>query len=1467
MRRSIAVLMGLLDLFRPLVTSLQQSQRRCHQEEGRAHIEVRPGGRRAVEELARRVEEEFGKVEGVQWAELNPHLHRVIVAFDPARCRTEELVALVERCEQSVGMVRPFDRQGTDHPADQAPVVRTAVEAGASAVGLVLGAALKASPLPRVGVGSAVASALSVVGAVPFLRRPLDSLLSERGTDHVLQLLTPVAHGSSQRTLAPLVELASKLSELGEQQARRRVWAERERELCAQPAGREVLLQEAPSVAERTLPPGPVEQYTTSAWQVALGSFGVNLVARRSVRRAVASLLVGMPRPARMGREVFSNQLGRALAAHGILVLEPAALRRLDRVDCLVLQADLVPRQRFALANVTAGAGVDARDVRARARALFVSEEPLAVRQADGFSLGPIPLLDMEVPDTLLARARELGRSGALVLGLGEGGTVRALVEVQIVPQTGVEELIKAARAASMRVVVAGASKDEIPGFGADDLIGGGRRFAEGIRRLQVAGHVVCVVATGGSGLAAADVGVGLMRPCQAPPWGAHLLCSEDLTDARRVIEACVASREASKQSARIAAVSAALGGFLSASGLVTMDTDRAMTVVNVTSLVAMGNGARLAYGLASRPLAAPRDPTPWHALDPEGALVRLSSSGTGLSVKEALLRARPEVRPLALVELGRAIAEEAFNPLLPLLAAGAGMSAFVGSFADAGLVAGVVGFNAVLGGAQRFQVERAVRSLERQALLRVSVLRGGKWLQIDAAALVRGDVLVFQAGDVVPADCRILESVALEVDASSLTGESLPVVRGATPSFEGQVSDRRSMLYEGSVIVAGRAKAVVVATGGETEAQRAGGPRVGVPSRGGVEARLAPLVSLTGPAAGVAGLGLLVAGVLREQRLEQIVGSAVSLAVASVPEGLPVLATAAQLAAARRLSRSGILVRNPRALEALGRINVLCLDKTGTVTEGKLALSRVFDGQQGEGLASPTAAMMDVVRVALAASPENLLGAAQAEAVDDALARGAKALQVGAVRGRRGGELPFDARRGFQAVVGEWDEGGPRVAVKGAPEAILPRCGRWRRGLAPEGELTGEQRRELEERVRRYASRGLRVLAVAERPWAPGEALAEGSIEGLCFRGFLAFSDPVRPSAITAVQALRRAGIGVVLITGDHPSTAEAVGGQLDLMEPGALMTGAELDQLEDEELGARVGHVRIFARMSPAQKVRVVQALQRSGKVVAMAGDGANDASAIRLADVGIAVGERAVAAARNAADLVLTDERIETLLDAVQEGRALWDSVQDAVSLLVGGNLGEVGFTLLGSLIGGQTPLNPRQLLLVNLLTDVAPALAIALRPPAASAQRLMRQGPEASLGPLLYRGIALRSATTAAGAGAAFLAGQFLGDEARARTMGMVALVGTQLGQTLVSGELGAGALAASLGSAALMAGVVQTPLVSGFFGCKPLGPLGWGVALASSAAATAVSLSLDGREGELPWRFERPKGIQPAPVEE
>ncbi len=313
-------------------------------------------------------------------------------------------------------------------------------------------------------------------------------------------------------------------------------------------------------------------------------------------------------------------------------------------------------------------------------------------------------------------------------------------------------------------------------------------------------------------------------------------------------------------------------------------------------------------------------------------------------------------------------------------------------------------------------------------------------------------------------------------------------------------------------------------------------------------------------------------------------------------------------------------------------------------------------------------------------------------------------------------------------------------------------------------------------------------------------------------------------------------------MITGDHPSTAEGVAAELDLLDGQNIVTGPQIEALDDDELGALIEEARVFARVTPAHKVRIVAAFQRLGRVVAMTGDGANDAPAIRLADAGIAVGERGTSAARDAADLVVFDDRIETIVDAIVEGRAMWSSVREAVAILVGGNLGEIAFTLAASLPTGRPPLNARQLLLVNLLTDAAPAIAIALRPPIRrSPEDLLHEGPEVSLGEALDRTIMWRAITTAGAASAAWGLARLTGTAGRARTVGLVGLVLTQLGQTLAVGGRSPAVLTASLGSAALLAAVVQTPGVSQLVGCRPLGPVGWATGVGAATLATGAAV--------------------------
>jgi cation-transporting ATPase I len=1406
----------------------------------RAHIEFRELSPSELGTFARQVALGFKLLSRVQWVELNPHSRRVVVSFEDDAYTLPELIEVVDTAERSAGLHdAPFRDEVWEHPADEETALRLKVGLLADTVGVVVGLGLRFSPIPASRVGGTVAALVAVVQSTDRLRRVAEERLGPLRADLTLHVTAALAHGAAQRPGSAFVEGVHKLSCLAEAEARRRVWQQREAELCqtqTEHRFEEVLREERP----RALPRGPIEEYADRAWIVSLGGFAVSFLTTRSVQRAVAALFGGLPTPARLGRDAFAADLGRALARRQTLVIDPETLRKLDRIDCLVLQADLVARDRFEIRNLVVTGDRDESEARRVIAQLLDVERPIDIKRAGDFTLAPLGVLDVAVPAELAVHTPGLSARGGLVFGLMHSGSLIAAAEVDLIPQTGIDELIAAAHEAQMRVVIASNNEAVLQGIAADDTIPEGDGFVRGIRRLQREGRTVCVVGTGASsGMAAADCAIGLTREGEVTPWGAHIICRDDLSDVRFLIHSCVVARQVSKQSVNIALGAATLGALVSAGGVLPLTGRRVIAVVNAASVISMLNGVRGSMKLARRALPAPRDRTPWHALEADGVLKKLGTSRDGLSRRDSQRRRRrsPDQRS-AVAELAENITDELFNPLAPLLAAGAGLSAAVGSFGDAAMVGGVVVLNSVIGGVQRFRTERRIRELSRTARRSALVRRGAEINEVDATELVRGDVIVLEAGDVVPADCRVIEAESLEVDASSLTGESLPVPKNVAASFEPQVADRSSMLFEGTALAAGRATAVVVATGDETEARRGSGASKRDPSRGGVERRMKSLINMTGPIALAAGVGVIGAGLVRGRKLEDLVGTGVSLAVASVPEGLPLLATAAQLAAADRLSKQGALVRNARSIEALGRVDVLCIDKTGTLTEGRVELSVVSDGEDTTAVSALSDVGKGVLAAALRAAPDLRAGPSTQDPMDAALGRAGALRKVDADDRdlARSVELAFEAGRAYQAVSYR-SQDRVLVAVKGSPEAVLPHAEFWQRGTE-RVPLDRALRAELLAKAREFGRRGLRVLAVSEREAAADVVLDLGKLEALTFRGFIAFSDPVRPTSAQAVSDLRAAGVEVVMLTGDHPSTAEAVARDVDLLRGRAVITGTELTDLSDDELDRRIKGIGVFARVTPAQKVRVVRALQRAGRVVAMVGDGANDAPAIRLSNVGIAIGEGSTSAARAAADIVLTDERIETLVLAVVEGRAMWASVRDAVSILVGGNLGEIGFTLGAGLVDGRPPLNARQLLLVNLLTDVAPAMAIALRPPSPAAMRtLAEEGPEASLGRALNRDIASRAIVTTLGASSAWVIGRFIGTRANANTIGLLALVGSQLGQTLVSGRFSRPVMVTSITSAALLAGIVQTPGLSHLFGCRPIGPIGWATAISASTAAT------------------------------
>ncbi|HEY0471695.1 MAG TPA: HAD-IC family P-type ATPase, partial [Kribbella sp.] len=509
------------------------------------------------------------------------------------------------------------------------------------------------------------------------------------------------------------------------------------------------------------------------------------------------------------------------------------------------------------------------------------------------------------------------------------------------------DSLVAAARRVGS-VYVAGARGRLHERLPVDGQVAAGSRLRASIVTLQEDGHgVVLVSAQGGSAQAAADVGIGLVGHSGTPPWSADVLCGPGLAEAWRLLETVAVARRVSRRSAKLAVTGSAAGVLLSLAGPARGAGSRAMAAVDVAAIVAMIDGTWNAVALSRRAAPLPADRTQWHAMDPESVLGLLDSSPAGLSERDAGRRLSSIERADDVADGGiaAAAARELDNPLTAVLGAGAGVSAAVGSVVDAVLIGTVLGVNAVIGGAERFAADRSLRRLSGTTDGRFRLRRDGVDREATGDQLVPGDVITLVAGDVVPADCRLLDTSGLELDEASLTGESQLVTKAPPATPAPTVADRSSMLYAGTTVAVGNGTAVVVATGAHTEISRAARLDTGEAPTSGVAARLDALGRVIVPASLAAGAALLAGQLLSGRPFGQALGQAVGLSVAAVPEGLPFVATVAELAAARRLSRRGALVRNPTTIEALGRVDTLCFDKTGTLTEGRIALRVVSDG------------------------------------------------------------------------------------------------------------------------------------------------------------------------------------------------------------------------------------------------------------------------------------------------------------------------------------------------------------------------------------------------------------------------------------------------------------------------------------------------------------------------------------------
>ena len=716
--------------------------------------------------------------------------------------------------------------------------------------------------------------------------------------------------------------------------------------------------------------------------------------------------------------------------------------------------------------------------------------------------------------------------------------------------------------------------------------------------------------------------------------------------------------------------------------------------------------------------LAPPVEP---HAQAIDACLAALDAGPAGLSGSEAARRLAahgPNCLPGARSRgpVARLLAQF-HNVLIYVLLGSAAVTAALQHWVDTGVILAVVLVNAMIGFVQEGKAETAMAALRQMLAPRAAALRDGRRITLDGADLVPGDVVILEAGDKVPADLRILEARGLAAQEAMLTGESVPVEKSSEPvAPRTALGDRRSMLWSGTLLTQGTARGLVVATGGQTEIGRIGGLIAEV------EPLTTPLVAqmdhfarwLTVLILVSAGLLLMHGYFVGHHDFASLFMVVVGLAVAAIPEGLPAVMTITLAVGVQAMARRHAIVRRLPAIEAIGSVSVICTDKTGTLTRNEMVVvaAETAEGSftvAGEGYA-PEGAITpagDLLRLGRAAAHCNDAALGQTEGawrVEGDPMEGALLAFAGKTgaqaQARRLDAIPFDSRHRFMAVLTE--TGGQRlVHVKGAPERVLRMC-------------TGLDHAGWHDRANALARRGLRVLALAERNWN-GERIDPGMLEDdFAFLGLVGLIDPPRPEAVAAVAECRAAGIRVKMITGDHAGTAAAIAAQIGLENTRRVLTGADLDRLDDAQLSLEVADVDVFARTSPEHKLRLVRALQADGLTVAMTGDGVNDGPALKRADAGIAMGRKGSEAAKEAADLVLADDNFASIAAAVREGRTVWDNLRKVIRWTLPTNAGEALVVVAALLADFALPVTAVQILWVNLITAITLGLALAFEP---------------------------------------------------------------------------------------------------------------------------------------------------------
>ena len=720
-----------------------------------------------------------------------------------------------------------------------------------------------------------------------------------------------------------------------------------------------------------------------------------------------------------------------------------------------------------------------------------------------------------------------------------------------------------------------------------------------------------------------------------------------------------------------------------------------------------------------------------WHTREVSELFAALESSERGLAAAEAAARlardganelaAAPPVRPLAL------FLSQWKSLLVAILAAAALLSGFLRAWEDAVAIGAILILNALIGFAQEYRAERSIAALRRRTAPRARVRRDGVACTVAAAEVVRGDVLLVEAGDLVAADARLFEAAELRCVESSLTGESEAVTKRTAPLADAllPLGDRSNLLFMGTSVAAGSGAAVVVATGMQTEMGRI----AGLLELAAAEAEPTPLqkrLQSLGRALVFASLVavalLFLLGWWRGTPLLDQLLVSVSLAVAAVPEGLPAIVTVALALGVMRMARRHALVRKLPAVETLGATSVILSDKTGTLTLGEMNVRELLPA----GRTSDAAALRDLALLFAGSSDAELVEEAGGTRVVGDPTEGAllvAARRFGVTRAELERErprvrtLPFDSQRKRMSIVRRWPDGGLRLLVKGAPDLLLERCTRvaTAAGAAP---LDPSARATIAADLSTLAGRGLRVLAAAWREVTADEVEHRSADElerDLVLAGLAGMDDPPRPEVAAAVRRCRDAGIRVVMVTGDHPSTALAIAREVGIAAEGDVaLSGREIDDLSDAELARRLERAVVVARVAPEHKLRVARAFQARGEIVAMTGDGVNDAPAVRAADVGIAMGRGGTEVTKEAAQIVLADDHFATIVAAVEEGRTIWENLKKTLHYLLSGNAGELLFVGACGLLGLPAPLLPIHLLWINLATDGLPAICLATDP---------------------------------------------------------------------------------------------------------------------------------------------------------